>query len=110
MYNNYHYVTKEEQEFQENKKWFDIFKKLPLIFTLGLALLFFILGIMFGVYNAPGTLLLIWVIGAIVCAITYFVYKVVLSYIVLHINYLEEILSCSKKLCKTLTEDIKEEE
>ena len=110
MYNNYHYITKEEQEFGENKKWFDIFKKLPLIFTLGLALLFFVMGIVWGVEDEPGVLLLVWIIGAIVCAITYFVYKVVLSYVVLHISYLEEILSCSKKLCEKVTENKKEEE
>ena len=100
----------EKEVVKENKKWFDRLGKLPEAILIISMLAFFIIGIVYSVnIDMPETMLFFWLIGAIVCAITYFVYKVVLSYVVLHINYLEEILSCSKKMCEKLTENKKEE-
>lgn len=107
----FNFNNRESQEFQNNKKWFNVLKKLPIIFTIFIASIFFILGIVVGVgsYSAS-SLLLIWVLGAILAVIEYFIFKIVLSYVILHISYLEEILSCSKKMCEKLTENKKEEE
>ena len=107
----FNFNNRESQEFQNNKKWFNILKKLPIIFTIFISSIYFILGIVVVVaYYSASSLLLIWVVGAILAGIEYFIFKIGLSYGILHISYLEEILNNSKKICEKLTENKKNEE
>ena len=81
-----------KETIEESEKNFDFLVKLPGIITGVLGVLFFIFGVGVVLMNseAEGGAL-IWIIGAIICIINYWVMKLSISYYVLHIAYLKEI-------------------
>lgn len=81
----------------ENTKYFKFYEKVPIIFTVILGALFFILSIVGIASESYGTAFLFIFIGAIVCVANYFVLKLAFSYIILHISYLKKIEENTKK-------------
>ena len=81
-----------EEVLKENQKYFNFYLVLPKIVAIVLAVLFGLAG--FGAASGDGgfgMLLVTWILGAIVCAIVYYLMKLSLSYNILHIYYLKKI-------------------
>lgn len=89
-----------EEVLQENQKYFNFYLVLPTIVTVVLALLFFIGGAF-----AQTEVLLVWISGAIVCLLVYYLMKLSLSYNILHIYYLKKIAEKGENKTKEKTEE-----
>ena len=107
-------TTNTKQIIEENEKYFSFYTKFPKILTIVLAVIFFIwrivdpsvsggsyydddYGMLIETGSFFGTMIIWWLIGAVVCAITYVVSKLTLSYKVLHIYYLKDIKESLEK-------------
>lgn len=78
----------------ENEKWFNVWLKLPKWLTWTFAIIFFVSGLVMGISTELlSGLLIIWITGAVYCALNYFFLKVVMSYKILHIYYLKKLSS-----------------
>ena len=91
-------TTNNKQIIEENEKYFSFYTKFPKILTIVLAVIFFILGIVVATIEYEfGGMIGLWLLGAVVCAITYVLSKLTLSYKVLHIYYLKDIRETLQK-------------
>ena len=104
-------LTKEEI-IETNERSFNIYVYLPTIIAIVTAGLFFLWGIIdpaintgygrywYGLFKTDtflGSVVLWWIIGAVVTALNYFIYKIILAPTVLNIYYLAEIIKNTKK-------------
>ena len=79
---------------EENEKMFNIYRKLPQIIGLIMLGVCFILGIVFSsVFREEIFLLIFWLSGIVVFAISFYLFKLLLSYKILHIYYMKQIIS-----------------
>lgn len=73
----------------ENEKWFNVWRLLPKIITIVFAVIFFLAAII-----QRGWMTIVFlVIGAVFCALTYVILKLITSYKILHIYYLKKLSS-----------------
>ena len=99
-----------EEVLQENQKYFNFYLVLPTIVTVVLAVLAFIGGF-FAVSIADGAgILLVWMLGALVCLLVYYLMKISLSYKILHIYYLKKIAGKGENKTEEETEEETEEQ
>ena len=90
-----------EETIEKNRRWFDFFEYFPMMFSVILAVVMFFAGmVMFFLEIEPFIPLILWIVGGVVCYIIYAVLKMLFSYRVLHIYYLDEILAYNKKIYK----------
>ena len=103
-------LTKEEI-IETNERSFNVYAYLPTIIAIIIAILFFLWGIIdpainrlphrwYGLFRTDtflGAVVLWWIIGAVVTALNYFIYKIILAPTVLNIYYLAEIIKNTKK-------------
>ena len=104
-------LTKEEIV-ETNKKSFNFYVYLPTVIAIITAILFFLWGIidpsinqsrngywygLLGTETFLGSVVLWWIIGAVVTVLNYFIYKIILAPSVLKIYYLAEIIKNTKK-------------
>lgn len=85
--NNY---TQDDIIIDEYNNWFNFYFKLPLILTILIGVACFVLGIVFADLF-DGAIIVFWLVGAVVSALTYFITKISLSAIILNIYYLKSI-------------------
>ena len=88
-----------EEVLKENQKYFNFYLVLPKIVTIVVAVLFALVGCIGAGMGGEGAfigLLVTWILGAGICALTYYLMKVSLSYNVLHIYYLKKIAEKSE--------------
>ena len=66
------FTVEDKQIIEENEKWFKFFVYLPKAITIILAIIFVISGIALGyIYREGWVWFVTWLVGAIVCAITF---------------------------------------
>lgn len=97
-----------EEVLKENQKYFNFYLVLPKIVAIVLAVLFGLAG--FGAASEDGgfgMLLVTWILGAGVCALTYYVMKLSLSYNILHICYLKKIAEKGEEKQEEVAEEEK---
>lgn len=86
------FTIEDKQIIEENEKWFKFFVYLPKAITIILAIIFAISGIALGAMYGMGRVWLVtWLMGAIVCAITFAIVKLSVAYKILHIYYLKKL-------------------
>ncbi len=97
-----------EKVLQDNQKYFNFYLILPRIVTIILGVLFFIAGLcMFGSSGMFARIFVLptWIAGAIVCVLTYYLMKVVLSYNILNIYYLKKIAEKGEEKKEEINKD-----
>jgi len=101
----------DEEIVKSNEKWFKFFVHLPKIVAISLAVLFFIWSIVdpavfdwYGDYYGImyigsffGAMVIWWLIGAVMSALSYAITKLACSYKILHIYYLKDIKNAQEK-------------
>lgn len=115
----------DENVIEDNEKWFKFYVKFPTIISVLTAVIFFLWGIidpatiqfetvkyvgaeivkdkLYGLMAMNtffGAMIVWWIIGAIVCAINFFLYKIILAPIILNIFYLKNINSNTEFMLK----------
>ena len=112
---NYDYREKSQDKYiiDSFMGWFNIYIYLPTILTVATGLLFFIFSIIdiavlkgiMGIESEFLSLLVWWIIGAIVCAIEYCLSKISCSHKIIQIYLLKKISAQSEQIVDCLDKD-----
>lgn len=86
-------VATDEKIIKSNEKWFKLFNIVPMITTIIFAVAFFVLGIVLSIVSPMdgAAIPIFWGGGAVYCLLNYVIFKLILSYQILHIYYLKKI-------------------
>ena len=83
----------------ENEKYFNILIMLPKIITIILGISCFILGCVFsGIFDEGYFIAIFWFGGAIYCLINYYILKLAMSFMILHICYMKKQTEALKEV------------